>query len=98
PTVQFSTGGVYVATDGSYYTGGTFQVVHSTDGLHWTSLSPEYAPAPFSMNGSISIVDTGTTLYACNSGSSTPFSSSWYFTAPLHSMTMLAQATTTPML
>ena len=98
PTESFTTGGVYIATDGSYYTGGTFQVVHSTDGMNWTSVGSEYAPAPFSMNGSISIVDTGTTLYACNSGSSTPFSPNWYFTAPLSPAGNLTQATTTPML
>lgn len=98
PTEQFSAGGVYIATDGSFYTSGTFQVIHSTDGLHWTSVSQEYAPAPFSVNGSISIVDTGKTLYACNSGNSASLSPSWYFTAPLSPASDLAQATTTPML
>jgi hypothetical protein len=98
PTVQFATGGVYIATDGTFYAGGTFQVIHSKDGLHWTSVGSEYAPAPFSVNGSISIVDTGTTVYAVNSGQmSTPYDG-YYFTEPLGSSGPFAVTKTTPML
>jgi hypothetical protein len=98
PTVQFATGGVYIATDGTFYTGGTFQVIHSVDGMNWTSVGSEYAPAPFSVNGSISIVDTGKTLYAVNSGEmSTPYGG-YYFTSPLGSSGPFTATTTTPML
>jgi hypothetical protein len=62
-------GSVYVAQDGSFYSGGNYSVVHSVDGMNWTQLSGEYAPALGSENGSSPIVDTGTTVYITGSGS-----------------------------
>jgi hypothetical protein len=62
-------GSVYVAQDGSLYSGGNYAIVHSTDGIDWTQLSGQYAPALGSQNGSSPIVDTGTTVYITGSGS-----------------------------
>jgi hypothetical protein len=62
-------GSVYVAGDGSFYSGGNYAIVHSTDGVNWTQLSGQYAPALGSQNGSSPIVDTGTTIYITGSGS-----------------------------
>ena len=62
-------GSVYVAQDGSFYSGGNYAIVHSKDGINWTQLSGQYAPALGSQNGSSPIVDTGTTVYITGSGS-----------------------------
>jgi hypothetical protein len=66
--------------------------------MHWTSVGSEYAPAPFSVNGSISIVDNGKTVYAVNSGQMmTPYDG-YYFTEPLGSSGPFTATKTTPML
>jgi hypothetical protein len=62
-------GSIYVAQDGSFYSGGNYAIVHSTDGINWTQLSGQYAPALGSQNGSSPIVDTGTTVYVTGSAS-----------------------------
>ena len=69
PQIQQAIGSVYIAKDGSFYSGINYSVAHSTDGINWTPISGEYAPAAlFSQNGSSPIVDTGTTLYITGSG------------------------------
>jgi hypothetical protein len=45
-------GSVYVATDASFYSGGNYAIVHSLDGINWTQVSNQYAPALASENGS----------------------------------------------
>ena len=62
-------GSVYLAEDGTFYSGGNYAIVHSTDGINWTQLSGQYAPALGSQNGSSPIVDTGTIVYITGSGS-----------------------------
>jgi hypothetical protein len=71
-------GFVYIASDGSFFSGGNFGVVHSVDGIDWTQISGEYAPGLYDWNGSIPIVDTGTTLYVAASPTTNQ-----YFSAPL---------------
>ncbi len=56
-----SSGCIYTATDGTFYTGGGRGMVHSTNGTAW-QIVPN-APQMGGPNGGCSIVDDGTTLY-----------------------------------
>ena len=68
-------------------------------GPRWTPVSGQYAPSPFSVNRSISIVDDGMTIYAVNSGFSMAPYDGYYFTAPVHSDAgTFTRVTTTPMI
>jgi hypothetical protein len=88
-------GSVYVAQDGSFYSGGNYSIVHSTDGINWTQLSGEYAPALGSENGSSPIVDTGTTVYITGSGSnwSAPVSTVTGYTSTSPTTSIFAKLT-----
>jgi hypothetical protein len=90
-----STGFVYMARDGSFYSGGNRALVHSTDGVNWTQISNQYSPSIADDNGLPAIVDTGTTLYAPNNATNQYFTASvsqiqnYIGTAPTSLMTQL---------
>jgi hypothetical protein len=69
-------GSVYVATDGTYYSGGGNVIWSADSGLTWTAVPN--SPGPPSVNGSTPMVDDGTTLYLGDG-------SAMYWTAPLAS-------------
>ena len=90
--LQAALGFVYIASDSTFYSGGNYGVVHSSDGINWVQISDEYAPALFDWNGSIPIVDTGTTLYVAQSTTTDQ-----YWTAPLSTVQNYQSTAPTPL-
>jgi hypothetical protein len=56
-------GSVYVASDGTFYSSGNGAIIHSTDGIHWTSVTDSNIGLS-SFNGSTPFVQGGSRLYA----------------------------------
>jgi len=75
-----SSGCIYTAVDGSFYTGGGRGMVHSTNGTAW-QIVPN-APQMGGPNGGCSIVDDGTTLYvSMGLFAYNPPSKDWFWTS-----------------
>lgn len=81
PQGQYNSSGcIYTAADGSYYTGGGRGMLHSTNGTDW-SVVPN-GPQAGGPNGGCSIVDDGTSLYvSMGLFAYSPPATNWFWTS-----------------
>ena len=79
-------GGVYVASDGTYYAGGNNIILSTDQGTTWNAIAN--SPSAGSMNGSSPMVDDGTLLYFGDNGG--------YWTTPIGGSPTITMIASTP--